>query len=84
MDRLADPDLPTRLRELLSTLGLYAELSGLRKRYDVSLEGPALEEAMRLDKKGSAGRPRFVLVERIGSIPVDCDVEADVLHDLFR
>lgn len=83
-DRLADPDLPARLHELLSTLGLFPLLGDLRRRYGVDLEATALEEAMRLDKKGSAGRPRFVLVEGIGSVPVDCDLGSDVLHVLFR
>jgi len=84
MDKLVDPDLPERLRKLLSTLGLFPLLGDLRRRYGVALESAALEEAMRLDKKGRAGRPHFVLAEGIGSVSVDCDLGPGVLHDLLR
>lgn len=74
---LCEPDLPRRVRGLLTRLGL-----------PTSLPGPAPEAvlaAMATDKKRRAGRLRFVLPQALGRVAVYDDVtEAEVLAALAR
>ena len=43
-----------------------------------------LRKAMEVDKKGTGGRPRFVLAERIGKVAFGCEVEESVLEEVWR
>lgn len=74
---LCEPDLPRRVRGLLTRLGL-----------PTNLPGPAPEAvlaAMATDKKRRAGRLRFVLPQALGRVAVYDDVtEAEVLAALAR
>jgi 3-dehydroquinate synthase len=81
---LRDGTLPERVRRLLDTLGIPVSLPVLRQRYDVALRGEDLLDAMRLDKKGTAGMPRFILVAEIGEVAVDCELEPELLAQRFE
>jgi 3-dehydroquinate synthase len=43
-----------------------------------------LRRAMEVDKKGTDGRPRFVLAERIGKVAFGCEVAESVLEEVWR
>jgi 3-dehydroquinate synthase len=68
---LPDGALVERVRALLARLGLCASLRELEQRYAVALPAAALIEAMRSDKKGVRGSPRFVLPTGIGEVLAD-------------
>jgi 3-dehydroquinate synthase len=72
---LADRDLPARLDRWLAALALESSLDALRRRHRVALEPQALFDAMRLDKKGSRGAPRFVLLAKAGEPRLDVAVD---------
>lgn len=76
-----DATLPERVARLLSALGLPAELAALRAR--VALPAEALLEGMRHDKKGAAGVPRLVLLERPGAPLLDVEAEPALLRELL-
>jgi len=63
---LGDPALPARVAQLGTRLGLPASLGELRARHGLALAAEELVQAMRHDKKGAAGRPRFVLLRAAG------------------
>jgi 3-dehydroquinate synthase len=71
------PEVPARLRAHLRGAGLPADLADL----SVRLPGPdALIALMAQDKKTVGGRPRFVLLRRLG----DAFVSADVPEEAVR
>ncbi|MFN0242672.1 MAG: 3-dehydroquinate synthase [Planctomycetota bacterium] len=72
---LRTPELADRTRKLLSDLSLPASIADVRRMYASELAPAALAHGMRTDKKSARGKPRFVLVERPGSLALD--VEAD-------
>ena len=56
---------------------------GLPVKYGGSRAWPALRAAMAADKKVKTGIPRFVLVERLGSAIIGCDVAEKRLEGAF-
>ena len=77
--RLRDAALPGRLAALLGRLGLPAGLAELRAAYGAALAPVDLERAMRLDKKGRAGRMRPVLLAAPGAPVLDAEVPLEAL-----
>jgi len=73
--RLEDGDLPGRVERLLSELDLPKSLAELRRAHPALPRAEEVVAAMRHDKKGTAGRPLFVVPLRAGRI--DLDVEID-------
>lgn len=65
-----------RLEQLLARAGLPIAAPG----YAWS----ALRAAIEVDKKASAGRPAFVLAERLGRVAFGCDVAEHVLEEVWR
>jgi len=66
-----------------------ARLRALLHAFDLPLGAPALDHsavltAMRLDKKVSGGRMRFVLLEGIGRPVLRDDVEPGLVEDVVR
>jgi 3-dehydroquinate synthase len=61
---LEERGLLASIPRLLAVLGLPSSLAELRRRSGKSLDPGELLAGMRHDKKGAAGRPRFVLVRR--------------------
>ena len=72
--RGADPDLPTRLDDLLGTLGY---------RRHHAFDEAVVRTAMRRDKKREAGRQRWILPMEIGRVvEVDDVTEAELAKGL--
>lgn len=74
-------ELELRIERLLHAFGMPASLAELSKRGAGKLPADALLRAMRHDKKSASGTPRFVLIERPGSIRFD--VENTVPEQFF-
>ncbi|MCE9594034.1 MAG: 3-dehydroquinate synthase [Planctomycetes bacterium] len=66
--------LAQRVERLLASLGLVPTLSELRRRIPSGLDGRSLVAAMRLDKKGASGRPRFVVLDAPGAVRWDVEL----------
>ncbi len=81
---LRDAALAPRVRTLLSACGMPASLGELRQRYRSPLDPAVLAPAMRLDKKSSAGRPRFVLPRGAGELVLDVEADPDALAAVLR
>lgn len=74
---LEDGDLPDRVERLLADLDLPRSLAELRRAH-ASLPGATgVVAAMRHDKKGEAGRPRFVVPRKAGKIDLDVEIDPD-------
>jgi 3-dehydroquinate synthase len=71
---LADAALPGRIDRLLRGLALPHDLVALRAAYPAVPDEARIAAAMRHDKKGVAGRPRFVLPKRAGAIEIDVEL----------
>jgi len=80
---LREPGLVERVTGLLERLGLPADLGGLRSRYGHSLAADELEDGLRHDKKGRAGRPALVLVRDVADIALDQTPEPGLFARLF-
>ena len=80
---LRDAALPERLGRLLASLELPRGLQELRASYGTPLPAADLMRAMRLDKKGRAGRPRFVLAAAAGEPLLDVEVPEAALAALL-
>jgi 3-dehydroquinate synthase len=80
---LAEPELCERVARLLERLGLAADLTTLRERYGVRLEAAAVLAGMQHDKKGSAGRPAFVLVRGLGRLAPEQRLDERLLTELL-
>jgi len=80
---LQDPELPARVARIAARLGLPASLAELRERSGLALDPAELERAMRHDKKGSAGEPRFVLPRAAGAIETGVRLAPDELRRLL-
>lgn len=80
---LREAGLPERTEELLARLGLPRGLSDLRSGYGTALAPADLLSAMRLDKKGRGGRPRFVLPAAAGETLLDVEVPERALEQLL-
>jgi 3-dehydroquinate synthetase len=79
---LEEPELLPRTLGLLARLGLPSSLAELRRRAG-PLAPADLEAALRHDKKGAAGEPRFVLPRRRGFVALDAALEPDLLRSLL-
>lgn len=66
-----------RILMLLKRLELPVSAEGMRQRWQ------ALRKGMTADKKAMAGRLRFVLVERLGSAIIGCEVPERELEEAF-
>lgn len=84
MGLLEDPGLSDRVTVLLGRLGLPASLAELRRKTGLDLPAPALARAMRVDKKGAAGVPRFVLPRRAGHLARGVILPGDLLDSMIR
>ncbi len=82
-NRLEDATLPERVESLLRALDLPRDLPGLRREHPEVPGARAIALAMRNDKKGAAGVPRFVLPRRAGSVERDVEVGAASLESVF-
>ena len=80
---LREPELLTRIPRVLERVGMPAELAALRTRNDVRLAPEELVAAMRHDKKGRAERPSFVLVEGLGKLRLDQELDERALVELL-
>ncbi len=76
----AEPELVDRLRDLLRRLGLPVALPA----GDKTPAWTSLRSAIAADKKKRDGRPRWVLVSRLGSATYGCSVPETVLERCFR
>ncbi|MFT7663916.1 MAG: 3-dehydroquinate synthase [Planctomycetota bacterium] len=83
IEMLVDGDLPGRIRTLLGNLGLPSDLSELREHTGLPLAAPALQRAMKLDKKGAGGKPLFVLIESVGSVTPDGPLDDSLIEELL-
>ena len=72
---LADVALPRRVDRILSDLGLPRDLATLRAAYPEVPDAATIADAMRHDKKGRAGEPRFVLPKSAGAVEIDVALE---------
>ncbi len=79
---LADPALPERARAIAAALGLPTTLAELREAGH-ALAPEALVEAMRVDKKGRGGVPRFVVPVRAGEVRWDVEAPAELVSELL-
>jgi len=68
-----------RVERLLAALGLPRTLAELRERFDVTLRADELLPAFAHDKKGSVGKPEFVLPTRPGELELAVRLEDGVL-----
>lgn len=75
-----NPTLAARAERLCSALGLPATLAELRERARHALPARELALAMRLDKKGVARTPRFVLLDAPGRARWDQELEPEVVE----
>jgi len=82
--RLREPDLVGRTRELLERLGLCPTLGDLRARFGVALPAERLRVGMRLDKKGSAEEPAFVLPTGLGQVALDVPLDPALLARILE
>ncbi len=71
------------MERLLASLELPAGLAELRESYGTPLPPADLMRAMGLDKKGRAGRPRFVLAAAVGEPLLDVEVPEQALAALL-
>jgi 3-dehydroquinate synthase len=71
---LCSPAMLERLRQLLGAIGLPTELRG-------QVDG--VREALLMDKKILAGRPRFILVEELGKVSIRDDVPSQLIEDVI-
>ncbi|MCC6409156.1 MAG: 3-dehydroquinate synthase [Planctomycetes bacterium] len=69
-----------RVDRLLAALELDGSLATLRRRYGCELPARELIASMRLDKKGRASEPRFVLLEAPGKVRLDQTLPAEVVE----
>jgi 3-dehydroquinate synthase len=81
--RLRDPHLGARVARLLEALGLPRGLDDLRAAFATGLPAADLRAAMDADKKGRAGRPRFVLVAAAGEPLLDVEADETTLRELL-
>jgi 3-dehydroquinate synthase len=72
---LSDVALPGRVEDLLRRLGLPRDVDSLRATHPGVPDSARIAAAMRHDKKGAAGRPRFVLPEAAGRLEVDVAID---------
>ncbi|MEI6218886.1 MAG: 3-dehydroquinate synthase [bacterium] len=66
-----------RILDLLRRLGLPVFESGMRRKWGV------LRKSMDADKKTTAGRLRFILVDRLGSAIIGCEIPEAALEKAF-
>ena len=83
---LEHEDLAARLGTLTTRLelpGAGDPLGDLERAFDLPLDRPALADAMALDKKVHAGRPRFVLPRGLGEVALDVELDPALLSSLL-
>jgi 3-dehydroquinate synthase len=73
---LIDEDVVARQADILRSFGLPLTASGV--------EPSRIREAMRMDKKVSGGRARFVVLEQIGRAAVRDDVPEELIEEVVR
>jgi 3-dehydroquinate synthase len=71
---LCGPELLARLKRLLDAIGLPTGLKG-------HVDG--VRDALLMDKKVLAGRPRFILVEELGKVSIRDDVPAQLIEEVI-
>jgi 3-dehydroquinate synthase len=74
-----DATLAERVRDLFLRLGMPASLDALRHSSRAPLTADEIVSGTWLDKKGSAGKPRFVLIEAPGKLALDVEASVAVL-----
>jgi 3-dehydroquinate synthetase len=74
---LEDGDLPDRVERLLADLDLPRSLAELRLAHAGLPGATEVVAAMRHDKKGEAGRPRFVVPRKAGKIDLAVEIDPD-------
>ncbi len=80
---LEDRTLAARLEQLLAALELPRSLAELRVGSKSPLEADRLVDAMRIDKKGRSGSPRFVLLVRAGRAALDVEVDRSLVREVL-
>jgi len=80
---LEDPALPARIERLLQALGLPRDLAALRSMHPEVPDAGRIARAMRHDKKGVAGVPRFVLPRAAGRIEVGVEIAEAAIPQLL-
>jgi 3-dehydroquinate synthase len=78
-----DTQLEARVALLLAGCGMPSSLGALRQRYHTQLEPAELVHAMRLDKKGRAGRARFVVPRAPGELVLGLEIDEGVLAEVL-
>jgi len=76
---LKDTALPERVRDLLLRLGMCTSLDALRRASRMPLSTTDIMAGTWHDKKGSAGKPRLVLIEAPGQLRIDVEASVEVL-----
>jgi 3-dehydroquinate synthetase len=79
MGLLEESSLPERVRDLLLRLGMSTSLDALRRASRTPLSTADILAGAWHDKKGSAGRPRLVLLEAPGKVRLDVDSSFELL-----
>jgi 3-dehydroquinate synthase len=80
---LADAALPVRVDRILLGLGLPRDLASLRAEHPGLPDASRIAAAMRHDKKGVTGTPRFVLPREAGRIEIDVEVDGARIAELL-
>ena len=73
---LIDDDVVARQADILRSFGLPLTAPGV--------EPSGVRQAMRMDKKVSEGRPRFVVLERLGQAALRDDVPEELVEEVVR
>jgi 3-dehydroquinate synthetase len=81
--RLEDVASVDRIDRLLAALGLPCDLGGLRRAHPGVPGAKEIAAAMRHDKKGAVGVPRFVLPRGAGRIDLDVEVAVASLESVL-
>jgi 3-dehydroquinate synthase len=74
---LADPDQVARIKALLESYGLPAELPDDIDKNNVLL-------SMRLDKKTVAGKLKFILPEKMGTVRIETEIPEKVVMETLK
>jgi 3-dehydroquinate synthetase len=81
--QLEERALLERVPRILTELGLPPSLAELRRRHGLALAADELLLGMRHDKKGAAGKPRFVLVRAAGRLVHGVELDEALLRALL-
>jgi 3-dehydroquinate synthase len=76
---LCDASVPERVKKLIMSYGLPADLSALSRKPSVS----GLMDTMQIDKKAEGGKVKFVLPRKIGDVVVTKEWNEQHLRELL-